>query len=350
MKPTNIALLFLIIALSFNFTINAQNKEEKKKEKKIVIKIDKEENGKITKVDTTIVLKEGEDPAKILEKYGVKGDKNMAHSQTFNIKIDDGDTSNINKEEKMVLVTVENEMDSLENCLNHGNMVFITSDDDMMNMDDDNVMIMRHPHGKKIVHIKKINGNDSDDSLFIEKHIIMDEDMDMGGQKVFRYEFDNNGLIRSDIQGPPMFAEGMHDNSDSTIIIVKSYKDGKEITDTKRVMRNEKKEKKVMLKVLDPEKADLSILKLKENFKKLEIKDFNIMMNNNKMQINFELPSKDNTAIKMIDKTGKALFAEDLKQFQGKYSKEIEALKGEFYIQIGQGSKYFVRKVILDFN
>ncbi len=345
MKRILITLFILLIASHYFYSTYAQNKDEKKKEKKMVIKIDKEENGKITKVDTTIVLKEGEDPAVILEKYGVKGDKNMTHTQTFNIKIDDGDTSKMHKEKQMVWVTVGDESDSMKHCSNHGNMVFITEDGDA-----DNVMIMRHPHGNKVIHIKESKKKHGGDSMIIEKHIMMDDEMDMGSKKVYKYKFDSNSdIIQSDIHGH-MFMGDMHDNTDSTIVIVKTYKDGKEITETKRIIRNEKKEKMVMIKVLDAEKADLTLLKLKESYKKLDVKDFNIMLNDNKMQINFELSAKENTGIKMIDKTGKTVFTEDLKQFQGKYSKEIEAIKGEFYIQVNQGSKFFVKKLILEFN
>jgi len=352
MKRILITLFILLIASHYFYSTYAQNKDEKNKEKKMIIKIEKEENGIITKVDTTIVLKEGEDPSKILEKYGVKGDEGTTHTKTFKIKIDDNDTSDVSKEKKMLWVTVTDDNDSLKNCVNQESMVFYVGDDegDEMHMTNSDVMIMRHPRGNRMFHIKESKKMHGGDSMIIEKHIMMDDDMDMGHNKVFRYKFDNNNdIIQSDIQGP-MFMGDMHDNSDSTIVIVKTYKDGKEISDTKRVIRTDKKEKRVMIKVLDAEKADLGILKLKENYKKLEVKDFNIMVNDNKIKIDFELSAKDNIGIKMIDKTGKVIFTEDLKQFQGKYSKEIEAIKGEIFIQINQGSKYFVQKVILDFN
>ena len=130
MKRILVTLFILFIASHYFYSINAQTKDDKKKEKKIVIKIDKEENGKITKVDTTIILKEGEDPALVLEKYGIKGNMKKGHSQTFDIKVDMDDSVNVNNKRKMVYVTVSNENDSIKHKSNKKHMVMITDDED----------------------------------------------------------------------------------------------------------------------------------------------------------------------------------------------------------------------------
>lgn len=369
MKRIIITLFILFVAAHYFDQLVAQNKDEKintersrsEKEKKLVIKIDKEENGKITKIDTTIILKEGEDPDKILEQYGVKNDKGMKHVQGYKINIEDGDTSNYNKQEKMVWVTVDDGKEDGKHQSHSKKVIIITEDgeEDVMHMLDENVMIMKKPQGNAVFHVKEFTGKPGEDSMAWEQRIDIDEkDMSRGHRKVYRYktETGDNGknvvILTDDIQGPPMapMFMGMNDNSDSTIIIVKSYKDGKEITDTKRVIRNEKKVKMVMIKVTDTEKTDLTALKLKENYKKLDVKDFSINMIDSKIKINFEIATKANTSIKLIDKSGKNLQVEDLKQFQGKHSTEYDAIKGEFYIQINQESKYFVRKVMLDFD
>jgi len=354
MKRIFITLIILFIASHYFYSLNAQNKDEKKKEKKIVIKIDKEENGKITIVDTTFILKEGEDPSAVLEKYGIKGHKKMKHTKTFDIEIDDCDTAKMHKKEKMVWVTVGDENDSEK----HKTQTIIITDDgegDVMHMENGNVMIFKEKDGKKLKHTKEFNKKMKGDSMIWEERITIDDENDMTPHKVYKFKHDISGsddvLIFTDgddIHTDHFMMRNDVDDNDSVIVIVKKYKNGKEFQDTKKVVKT-KKEKKVMIKVLDLEKEDLAVLKIKDNYKKLDVNNFNINLINEKMTLSFEIKEKANTSIKLIDKDGKTPFVEDLKQFQGKYSKEIEAIKGEYYLQINQGNKYFNRKVVLDF-
>jgi hypothetical protein len=350
MKRILITLFTLLIASHYFYTINAQNKDEKKKEKKIVIKIDKEENGKITKVDTTIFLKDGEDASKILEKYGIKEDENLKRSKTFDVKIVDNDTIVSGMKHKMVYVNVDDNGDTLKHKSHKKEIIMITDDC------DGNVLIHKDKGGKEIYHIKEFDKDFKGDSGIWEERVIIGDEDGIKHKKVYKFKHNGNDdeanmfVFSDDNMGPDhLIMNGDNDDSDSTIIIVKKYKDGKEQKETKKQIKR-KKENKVMIKVLDPEKEDLAKLKLKENYKKLDVKDFNINLINKKMTFNFELAEKANTSIKLIDKDGKNAFAEELKLFQGKYSKEMDALKGEFFVQINQGNKYFIRKVILDFN
>lgn len=249
--------------------------------------------------------------------------------------------------QKMVYVTVSDDNDSIKHKTHKTHMVMITDagDGDIMHMDNGNVMIIKEKDGKKL---------DGDSMVWTEKVIIGGPDMKQ--KKVYKFKHQNMGSDDNvfffsggnDVEMNHMMMGEYDDDSDSTIIVVKKFKDGKEITDTKRVIRNQKKEKMVMIKVLDPEKEDLAKLQLKDNYKKLEVDNFTINFMNEKMSLNFNLKEKANTSIKLIDKAGKTAYNEELKAFQGKFSKEIEPLKGEFYVQINQGTKYFVRKVMLD--
>ncbi|MFN8258782.1 MAG: hypothetical protein U0W24_24045 [Bacteroidales bacterium] len=352
-----------ILALSVVFAVSlvtsstfAQNKEDKKKEKKIVIKMEKEENGKITKIDTTIVLKEGENPDMIFKEYGIEQDNDKKQAKTYKIKIDDGDTSKLKTKKEMVWVTAEGDDDTIRMRHKHGKRIVVISDDDapFHTELDGNVMVWNdHPSGN-VYRIREFNGNPGDSDV-IEKHIIVGDDMDDFAPNAFEFHGNNqfgrrHMIVTDDIQGPPMFFSSQDDGTDSTIVIVKKYKDGKEIMDNKRVIRNEKKEKHVMIKVTGVEKSDLSVLKLKENYKKLEVKDFSINMINEKLQVNFELANKSAVSFKILDNTGKAVEVEEMKQFPGKFSNEYEGLKGNFYIMISQDNKFFVNKVDIQVN
>jgi hypothetical protein len=359
MKRVLISLTAIFMLSLIGNPINAQNKEEKTKEKKLVIKIDKEENGKITRIDTTILLKEGDDPAKVLEKYGVTHEKDMKHAQTFNIKIDDNDTTVYKQGHKMVWVTTEECTDTIKHDGSQTKVVIISGNGkgNTMHMQDGNVMIWNEKEGEEVYHIEEFTGKDRNDSMIIKKHIVIGDEKGLKHKKVYRYHgepgSEDQVFILSDVKGmpmDPMFGHDMNDGLDSSIIIVKTYKDGKEVTETKRVLKNVNKEKKIMLKVLDPEKEDLAILKLKENYKKLEVKDFSINMKDEKMTFTFELATKAGTVITIIDANGKSFFIENLKDFQGKYSKEMAAIQGQFFVQVNQGTKYFVRKVELKIN
>jgi len=356
MKRLLIAITACFILSLVGNPIFAQNQQEKKNEKKLVIKIDKEENGKITKIDTTIILKEGEDPSKILEKYGVKHEKNMKNAQTFNIQIDTDDTSKIGKGHKMVWVTTDVDTDNMKTPGKETKVVIISGDDEsnLMHLEEGNVLVWKHKEGEGVYHIETITGEEGKDSMIIKKHIVIGDDKEMKHKKVYRFHGESGTkdkvIILSDEEGmpmAPMFGPEIHGDSDSSIIIVKTYKDGKEVTETKRVLKNVKKEKKIMLKVLYPEKSDLALLKLKENYKKLEVKDFSINIKDERMILNFELASKAGTVFTIYDVTGKVFFTENLKDFSGKYSKDFDPIQGQFYIQVNQGTKYFVKKVDL---
>jgi hypothetical protein len=70
-----------------------------------------------------------------------------------------------------------------------------------------------------------------------------------------------------------------------------------------------------------------------------------------KFRLSFNLQEKGDAEIKIISIEGKTVYEEKLKQFAGKYEKEInigESPKGVYFLSIAQGDKRELKKIVLE--
>lgn len=85
----------------------------------------------------------------------------------------------------------------------------------------------------------------------------------------------------------------------------------------------------------------------------LAISEFNFYPNpgNGKFTVAFELETKDPLTLSVFDITGKKVFSETIKKFNGKYSNRIdisEKGKGTYLLQIEQKGKIFSKKFMIE--
>ncbi len=73
--------------------------------------------------------------------------------------------------------------------------------------------------------------------------------------------------------------------------------------------------------------------------------------NNGKFNLNFELPEKVTTHVRIIDIKGNVVYNEIINNFDGKYNKSIDIsynAKGIYFIVIEQGNKTISKKIVFD--
>lgn len=85
---------------------------------------------------------------------------------------------------------------------------------------------------------------------------------------------------------------------------------------------------------------------------KLQPKELNFYPNPNsgKFTLDFGLETDEKTQVKIFDLSGKEIYTEKVKNFEGHYSKEIDISKnnpGTYILQIVQGNKILSKKIIL---
>jgi len=72
--------------------------------------------------------------------------------------------------------------------------------------------------------------------------------------------------------------------------------------------------------------------------------------NNGKFKLEFNLPEKGKTSIKIFDTNAKEVYNESLGNFDGNYSKDIDISKygkGTYFLQISQGKKMISKKMVI---
>ncbi len=369
MKRFLIPFMVLFMWVGVSCQLNAQ---KDKKDKSVTIKIEKDENGKKTKVDTTFTLKEGENLDEILEKYGVEAEvMHLNHGKKFKFNIETDDSLNT-ESQAMVWVSVDNDNDIHKHIIKKSGknkIVFIGDDDDGIEVielkEDGN--IDWNEQGEE-VFIEKPDG----DSVKIKKKIVIKGDKD-GKHKIkskkgvfiisddatvdFDDEFDNESVIIKELK----------DGSDSVEVIIKKLKgdkkgkkvvvksDGKyawiiDNDDDDFFATDDAKFNRVKLRILDVDEQGLKILNLKEDYKEFRVKDFDVFVKEKESKIEFEFktPQKGALSVKIVDEKGNVVLTDSKKNFDGMYKNEIEAKSGTYYIQISQGKKLYVRKMTFE--
>jgi len=374
MKRLFIPFMLVFLSIGISCQLNAQ---KDKKEKTVKIKIEKEVDGKKTVIDTTFVMKDGEDVQKVLEKYGVKAD--IHHQHASKIKIDVETDDSLHKESNaMVWISVDDNDDGHKHIIKkggHDKMIFITEDGD--------VEIIKIKNGNKIlleeieedIIIEELEG----DSVKVKTKIIIKTDKggkhkikrkiynitadSIKGENVFIYsddDTDDEHVIIKEIKG----------DNDSIDIIIKKIKKGKHGKHGKKVIitsdgdytwtvdededivvnGKEGKLKKVRIEILDIDDAGLKILKQKKDYKKFTEKDFNVFVDDKEdmIKFNFSTSPKGSLSVKIVNEKGKTILEDVTKKFDGKYKNKIKAKSGTYYIQISQGKKHYIRKMIFE--
>ncbi len=113
----------------------------------------------------------------------------------------------------------------------------------------------------------------------------------------------------------------------------------------------------ICVKIECPGEEDLKTLNnagvnIDENNNNLVVDELKFYPNPNsgKFNLTFELKNKETTTIRIYDMNGREVYNETLKDFIGKYSKDIDISdkeKGTYFMQISQNDKSMVKKIVL---
>ncbi len=282
--------LSLILVTSILNTVKAQeNKTET-----VRIKVICNDNGTQTTMDTTFT-NSNMDISTIIEH--------------LNIPDCGGETGDLNIDSIINEALISINIDSIADCLK-----VISADDDIIISDDED--------GNTGVNCKKIkiriDGDLKSDTSF--SFILNDEDslMEKKMKKLIIKRFDDN------------------DNSENKTI-------KKKVMICKIVMLDTDKEDKQLIKK--------SVKNVDNNTLQVEKLNFYPNPTSGKFKLDFALDTKEDVKIKILDAAGKEVYKENLKQFTGSYSKEIDITgnkKGVYFIIINQGDKYKSKKIVLE--
>jgi len=106
---------------------------------------------------------------------------------------------------------------------------------------------------------------------------------------------------------------------------------------------------RMSIRISEASEETLKKLKLTEDEASLEVSDLTLSPNfsNGKLNLTFNLSEKGSAEVKIMDSNMKELFADRTASVNGTYFKQISLPKnGVYYIQISQGGKTFVRKMV----
>ncbi|MEZ5148959.1 MAG: T9SS type A sorting domain-containing protein [Bacteroidales bacterium] len=201
------------------------------------------------------------------------------------------------------ITKVEGEGEMIWNEKEGDNLVWVTVSDEGTN-------------SKVIVkHMDENNGGEENEHM--EKQIIITTEENTNGE-------DENVFVRK------------FDAKDGNkVVIVKSHVIIRELSDK------------------DSETLEKSGVKMDEGKEILEIDDltFNPNPNNGKFTLAFTTPDQSNTSIDIYDMNGKNVYTENIKNFNGRYEKEIDISNeknGVYFLKIQQDNKISTRKIILE--
>ena len=113
----------------------------------------------------------------------------------------------------------------------------------------------------------------------------------------------------------------------------------------------------IKVKIEDPSKEEMNKLDseplsdYKENNLKMDRFELFPNPNSGKFNLNFTLPKKGDTEVRVLDVQGRELYFEQLNNFSGEYSNEIEianAARGVYFLHVSQKGKQMVKKIITE--
>ncbi len=284
-------ILILILVTS---VLNPVKAQEKKKET-VRIKVICSENGNQTTLDTTFT-NNNMDISSIINNLNIPG----CGGSIGDVNID----SIVNV--ALSAINLDSIVESINDDSNEDDVMIINENED-------------ENSGKKCKMIRiKMDGDFKTDSSYSFVFNDLDSLIDKEAVKVIIKDFDNN------------------DESGNKVI----------------------KKKIVICKILmlETDKTDNQIIKksvknIDNNTLEVEKMSFYPNPTSGKFKLDFSLESEQDVKIKILDAAGKEVYNEELKDFSGWYSKEIDISgnkKGVYFIIINQGDKYKSKKIVLE--
>ena len=345
MKKIRFVFVITLVLMSLIFNVQAQEKNAHKKT--IKVKLVKVENGKKVKIDTSLVVNEGEEIHAVLKRAGLEmddiehisiGDNPEKTVVWLTADVEDNHDKAIKKvvimqadsasvQQKVVVITDEDTQnqsfnftvedgDSLEDVFifkpsEDGSVIFKSTGNDFYSFNHPGMALPDDVKPGDTVRIKTIisvNGKETVE----EKEIIVDEDLlDKNRKSAYAY------VIKTDNPDKQV---------DKNIFVLSS------------------ENKAVTLNISDAEEKDLKNIKLPKSYKKLNLK-ITLQIEDNKTMLSFNVPQKANTGLSVFDTNGKIVFKENKKDFSGNFRTELPDLNGEFILQVVQGKKYAFKKL-----
>jgi hypothetical protein len=400
-------LLFVTATVTTLFGQEKTDASKKEQTKFITLKVTEDENGNVTRIDTTMIF---------------KGDEAMKSQNKFIYKFD-SDGIDVSDEDVMIWM---DDMHNVHKLHSSDSMMFIGKDgnvmkrDSMMKImvsveaDDEDVLIDIMEDGEQHVYKYKIDSDIDGDSIqmIIKQHlddhnckdvekIIMKHGGGSGSAVFITDDGDVQVLdeeISKTIRIETIGAEGMDIIRDTIIedgehkIIIKTNvsPDGKEektvrvftidgdgneeieevitkeITvevdgDNVNVWTTDKGEsykvitKSITVELLNPEENELKELKdsgIKTKKRELNVENLKFSPNpsNGKINLSFTLKEMKDVTINIYDINGNVVYTETINDFQGTYQKEIDISDkggGAFFLQIVQGMYDVIKKIII---
>ncbi len=382
-----------IILLLSVLCLNAQE------EKKVHVKIIKNIDGEVTKIDTVFEGSEHEgiyffsdkdlDELKldsILEKFDIKdkdgfkvigfkdGELNADSVKHIWISVDSDMHIKDGKSEEHVIVKMKDGK-AIIDCTDH--ITILGSDsvkivkEYIVNSEGEDIFVTKK--GDKKVIVKSSDKSDSyvwtTDSADFEV-ITITQDMklhkgDEGTVNVFVTKSDDEDITtiseitikKGDKHSKTIELYIDEDESGSEVKITELEEKLKKAGENVKITKYKTDDGKIVIKAEisegDCTKTDEKELeklglndKVKLNVKKLEIK-FN--KEDRILNIEFELEEKELTFVKVFNNKGEEVFSEKVKKFDGNYKGKVDLSKKEeeaYYLKISQGEKSFTEKVI----
>ncbi len=354
MVVTLLVAAFCIIALGASLFAQEDNKEIKTERTKIVtLKIVEDENGKITSVDTTFNYYGDDLDGSVFfwnDKNNLQYELKKLDSIRFNVDFESFSFDTIEKSMIYVQSKINDEMKALEKEMEklHQNFQLADSMDAVhlqqfwVTVDD----IGKKTNAEK--EIKIIKG-DNDQIIFIGSP---------------------DTTIKTDVQ-TIIITHGIDDETTRqmktvTLSTELDAEDGEERTitivvdgDDVDIQELEDGEKIVIVKsaisVQTPDKVTVEELKTagiepgNDELEPINIK-FAPNPNNGIFNLSFTLKEKGTVTINIFDINGSLVYSETIKDFEGKYSKEIDISgkgTGPFFLQIIQGICDIVKKIMI---
>lgn len=381
MRKLTLILATMILFTGISNSAFAQKGKEKKKEKTVKIKIKKEEDGKITKIDTVIVLKEGEDLNEVLKKYNIDV-KESEKGGFYTVDIEAADDGG--KGTKMIMVSIDDDGTHKTKSMTAHKMIFISEDGKEQEIVIDASEDSEHSY-------KFMTDGDSTKKVIVMsggKHWVSGGEgnymvMSSGGHNTMHTSVYEGAKPGDTVRVKTIVSiNGKETNVNEEEIIVgeqsmeKQYKklmiiheDGQKKTKTKRIIvttddgmqwndsdenvfvfKEDSKSSTVKVNIDDVAKDDLKKLKVPKSAKELKVSDLFIMFTaGDKMKLRFNVDTKAKTTVRIYDESGKKLFEEVKSDFSGKYAKDIPKMKGKMIIQVSQGKKYFHKKLEIEY-
>lgn len=342
-----------ILALGTSlFAQTGTESPKKERTKTITLKIVEDENGTVTKIDTTFIY-EGDDPSS--QFFYWNDDKNLQYNlsklDSMNFKFDFETSSLDSLKHSMFFIQadIEEEMKELEE--EFGKLREFTF----------NIQDSLEADGMKRIWVT-VDG-DSNDSI-IEKNIKIikggkDQVIIVGSPDTIITGDGHKIMVTTDIDdenGQTMkmvtVTTDASGNEEKTITVtvdgedvdVQNIEDGKKIIIVK-----------TKVNIHEPEAVTQEELKsagIKEKNGDLEVENLKFSPNpsNGKFNLSFSVKEKKKVTINIYNIKGNLVYSETLKNFEGTYNKEIDISdeeSGTYFIQIIQGIYDIIKKIII---